>query len=46
MGACLKTHLNNLLLAEGLECHVLPLILHQHDMTKGARAQDANFLQV
>ena len=35
-GACLKTHLYNLLLAEGLEGHVLPLILHQHDLTKGA----------
>ncbi len=44
--ACLKAHLNDLLLAEGFESHVLALILHKHDLAKRARAQHANLFQV
>lgn len=44
--ACLEAHLNDLLLAEGLEGHVLPLILHKHDLPKGAGPQHSNLFQV
>ena len=44
--AYLKAHLNDLLLAEGFESHVLALILHKHDLAKGTRAQHTNLLQV
>ncbi len=42
----LQAHLHDLLLAEGLERHVLALVLDEHDLPKGARPQHRDPLQV